>query len=131
MARGCLEPLSMKARHEQMTRSHYNAKNEYSAKHKDAKSNGDEYGKGTGDGGHVHWLPDCGDYNGQSKFTYKDFNTLKGGNKTDVCMRNQSLTRSLYSSKKPYGQIDTSKNISEGQYVFGDVSRMKWSSPCK
>lgn len=51
----CLEKRGMEERHTEITRSDYNIENQYSATHKDALSDGDAQGKGTGHGGHTHF----------------------------------------------------------------------------
>ena len=54
----CLEFTSMDARHIQEARSDYQRNNQYSATHPDALASSGN-GKGTGHGGHTHWLPNC------------------------------------------------------------------------
>ena len=118
--RTCLEKRSMDARHEQEVRSHYQRTNQYSGTHPDALATGDAQGKGTGHGGHSHWLPDC---NSQiNVFNYSNFDTALSsgaGNKADNEMRNESIVRSMYGPENPYGPeyVDTSMNVAEGQYV--------------
>ena len=120
MAQSCLEIVSMKARHEQIGRSDYNAENAYSAQHPDAIAGDDEQGKGTQSGGMRHWLPDCSSYNGTSQFRYDDFDTgTTAGNKTDRKSRQDTWGRSKYSAETPYSatMVDTAANVREGQVV--------------
>lgn len=130
--RSCLEKRSMDGsdnmpygRHQQEVRSDYQRTHQYSATSPDALSplhdNGEGIhgqGKGTGHGGHGHWLPDC---NGQlGVFNYSNFDTAiasGAGNEDDNEARNIALTRSLYNDANPYGAIDTSMNVAEGQFV--------------
>lgn len=117
--RSCLEIYSMDARHVMETRSDYSRVNEYSSTHPDALSTGDEQGKGTGHGGHGHWLPHCTSQIGV--FDYSNFDTAlssHAGNNMDNEARNVALTRSLYGPTKPYGDIDTTLNVLEGQFVL-------------
>lgn len=133
--RSCLEIYSMDARHEMEVRSDYQRVNQYSETHPDAlapdysngqgkihtTADGQTYtmGKGTGHGGHGHWLPHC---TGQiGVFDYSNFDTAissHAGNELDNSARNASLVRSLYNPTTPYGEIDTSMNVLEGQFVL-------------
>lgn len=117
--RSCLEIYSMDARHEMETRSDYNRLNQYSANHPDALATGDRQGKGTGHGGHGDWLPHCTSQIGM--FDYSNFDTALSsgaGNDLDNQARNEMLTRSLYSPNNPYGKVDTTLNVLEGQFVI-------------
>ena len=69
----CLEKRGMEERHEEITRSDYNIENQYGATHKDALSDGDAQGKGSGSGGHTHYLPDCNKPTGT--IDYSNFDT--------------------------------------------------------
>jgi len=88
--------------------------NEYSVNHKDALSDGDPQGKGTGSGGHSHFLPDH--TLGKTTINYSNFNTTQGGGSYDVDARQKQQVREMYSKKNPYdaNSIDMSANI--GQY---------------
>lgn len=117
--RSCLEIYSMDARHTMETRSDYTRENQYSETHKDAKSTGDRQGKGTGHGGHGHWLPHCTSQIGV--FDYSNFDTAiesKAGDDLDNEARNLALTRSLYDVYHPYQAPDTNLNVLEGQFVL-------------
>lgn len=131
--RSCLEIYSMDGsttmpygRHQQEIRSDYQRTNQYSETHPDALSPLHDggvgrkgQGKGTGHGGHSHWLPNC---QGQlGVFNYSNFDTAissGAGNEDDNNARNIALTRSLYNDTNPYGFIDTTLNRQEGQYFL-------------
>ena len=118
----CLESTSMDERHEETARNEYNSENEYSASHDNALNidNGnDSRGKGTGSSGHSHWLPDCSGEIGI--INYSNFDTdvsYNAGNDDDNDARTTALARSLYSNENEYGNVDTSANVQEGQYVM-------------
>ena len=115
----CLETRSIAERHVQETRQHYTRENRYSATHPDALATGDKHGKGTGHGGHSHWLPNCNAQIGV--FNYSNFDTAfesGAGNDADNLARNTAVTRSMYGPQKPYGHVDTTANLLEGQYVM-------------
>lgn len=137
--RSFLEIESMNARHVMETRSDYTRLNQYSETHPDALApdysggqgrvhttdDGQTYtaGKGTGHGGHSHWLPHCTSQ--INVFNYSNFDTAytsNAGNELDINARNTALTRSLYSAVNRYNEgpnaVDTSMNVLEGQYVI-------------
>ena len=120
----CLEKKGIEARHENIPRNDYNSTDEYSALHKDALSDGDPLGKGTGHGGHGHWLPDCS--KGQTMIDYSNFDTENGGGLYDIegrngkGGRNWSKNISLYNENDQYGpnSVDTTANQLEGQVII-------------
>jgi len=120
----CLEKKGIEARHETLIRNDYNSSDEYSAQHKDAISDGDPLGKGTGHGGHGHWLPDCS--KGQTMIDYSNFDTENGGGLYDIEGRNGKGGRnwlkniSLYNENDQYGpnSVDTTANQLDGQIVL-------------
>lgn len=120
----CLEKKGIEARHENILRNDYNSTDEYSALHKDALSDGDPLGKGTGHGGHGHWLPDCS--KGQTMIDYSNFDTENGGGLYDIegrsgkGGRNWSKNISLYNENDQYGpnSVDTTANQLEGQVII-------------
>jgi len=117
----CLEKRGIEERHNEIVRSDYTRENPYSETHPDALATGDRQGKGTGHGGHTHWLPDCNGPKGVFNYSNFDTNPASGmGNDLDNEARKQSMVRSLYSSDEPYTEkiVDTSKNVREGQYVI-------------
>ena len=121
----CLEKRGMEERHEEITRSDYNIEDQYGPTHKDAISDGDPQGKGTGHGGHTHFLPDC--TKPTTTINYSNFDSENGGGYYDIKGRNgisgreRALAISLYNKEIQYGPtlVDTSANVAEGQYYFG------------
>ena len=121
----CLEKRGMEERHEEITRSDYNIENQYGPTHPDAISDGDPQGKGTGHGGHTHFLPDC--TKPTTTINYSNFDSENGGGYYDIKGRNgisgreRALAISLYNKEIQYGPtlVDTSANVADGQYYFG------------
>lgn len=120
----CLEKRGMEERHAEIARSDYNIDDQYSATHKDALSDGDPQGKGTGHGGHTHWLPDC--TLPTSYINYSNFDTENGGGEYDIHGRNdvggreKALASSMYNKEMPYGLslINTQASVNDGQVVI-------------
>lgn len=107
----------MNERHVEMARSDYQRDNQYSAIHPDARASSGN-GKGTGHGGHTHWLPNCTGQIGIIRYTNFDTAITSGaGNDCDNVAREKALSRSLYNNTRAYGLVDTSRNVNEGQYV--------------
>ena len=121
----CLEKRGMEERHQEITRSDYNIEDQYGPTHKDAISDGDAQGKGTGHGGHTHFLPDC--TKPTSMINYSNFDSENGGGYYDIEGRNgisgrkRAMATSLYNKEIEYGPklVDTSANVADGQYYFG------------
>ncbi|MBO6254829.1 MAG: hypothetical protein J6O49_14480 [Bacteroidaceae bacterium] len=121
----CLEKRGMEERHQEITCSDYNIEDQYGPTHKDAISDGDPQGKGTGHGGHTHFLPDC--TKPTTTINYSNFDSENGGGYYDIEGRNgisgrkRALATSLYNKEIQYGPtlVDTSANVAEGQYYFG------------
>ena len=119
----CLEKRGMEERHQEITRSDYNSTNPYGATHKDALSDGDPQGKGSGHQGHTAYLPDC--TKPTTTIDYSNFDTVNGGGLYDIKGRNgisgreRAMASSLYNKETPYGLnlIDTIHNQEEGQYA--------------
>lgn len=119
----CLEKKGIDSRNETIVRNDYNISDVYSDTHKDAMSDGDALGKGTGHGGHVHSIPDC---NKPSAINYSNFDTENGGGIYDIEGRNGKggrnflKTISKYSSINEYGahMVDTSANLADGQIII-------------
>ena len=118
-----LEKQGIDSRNELSVRNDYNKSDEYSAIHKDALSNGDIRGKGTGHGGHTHTIPS------QEKpraIDYSTFNAGNAGNVYDIEGRNGIggrkflQTISKYNEEMEYGahMIDTSANTADGQIIL-------------
>ena len=121
----CLEKRGMEERHEEITRSDYNIENQYGPTHSDALSNGDPQGKGTGHGGHTHYLPDC--TKPTNMIIYSNFDTANGGGCYDIKGRNgisgreRAMAISIYNQENEYGAnlVDTTANVNDGQYFVG------------
>lgn len=117
----CLEIRGMEERHEEIARSDYNIEDQYGPTHKDALSDGDPQGKGTGHGGHTFFLPDCTKPVGQ--IDYRNFDTSNGGGEYDIHGRNgvggrlKAMATSIYNEQNQYGLslINTEANINDGQ----------------
>lgn len=120
----CLEKRGMEERHAEIAKSDYNINDQYNSTHKDALSDGDPQGKGTGHGGHTHWLPDC--TLPTSYVNYSNFDTENGGGEYDIHGRNdvggreKALASSMYNKEMPYGLslIDTQASVNDGQVVI-------------
>ena len=116
----CLEKTGIESRNETLVRNDYSKTDEYSDKHKNALSDGDVKGKGTGHGGHTHSVPDC---TKPSSIDYSNFDTEHGGGAYDiegrngVGGRNFLKTISVYNENFQYGEtlVDTSANVADGQ----------------
>lgn len=119
----CLEKRGIEERNTEIVRNDYQKEdNEYNSKHADALSDGDSRGKGTGHGGHTHWLPDCNGPIGM--INYSNFDTFNGGNSYDINGRNdvggrlKAMTFSKYNQDNQYSSIliSTELNKIDGQY---------------
>lgn len=126
--RTCLETRGYEERHNEITRSDYNIENQYGATHKDALSDGDAQGKGSGSGGHTHFLPNC--QLPTNQINYSNFDTSPdmqiGGKydidgRCDIPGRKVQMSRSIYSHLNMYGAnlVNTEANINDGQYYVG------------
>ena len=119
MAQSCLEIRSMDARHTQIVRSDYQAENRYGNVGANMVTIKDLTMKGRNDGGHTHWLPDChATVNTFLRFNFDTDPASNLGNLADQAARNASMVRSVYNALTPYGNVDTSANILEGQYYI-------------
>lgn len=118
----CLEKKAIEERHNEIVRSDYNIDNQYSSTHKDALSDGDAQGKGTGHGGHTAYLPDCN--KPSTTIDYSNFDTTNGGGlydiegRNDVGGRKRAIASSLYNSENQYSAnlVNTETNVRDGQY---------------
>ena len=108
-----LEKTGIEERKNETLKSDYNVENEYSLNHKNALATDDAKGKGTGHGGHTHWLPDTS--KASPTIDYSNFDTENGGNKTDVERRKQAMVSSLYNKDYQYGAhlIDSEQNLNQ------------------
>lgn len=117
-----LEKVGFEEREKEIVGNDYNKEDNYSSSHKDALSDGDSKGKGTGHGGHTHFLPD--QTKASTTIDYSNFDTENGGNIYDIEGRNniggrkRAMNSSLYNQKHQYGihLIDTEENKRNGQF---------------
>ena len=122
----CLEKVGIEKRHDTIVRNDYNIEDQYSQLHKDALSDGDPLGKGSGHGGHTHYVPDCN--KPSSMMDYSNFDTEAsniGGSydingRNGVGGRNFLKTISIYNEKNQYGPtlVDTTANVQDGQIII-------------
>jgi hypothetical protein len=123
-----LEKTSISKRQELLVKNDYDKNDAYSAKHEDALSHPESYdkplGKGTGNGGHTHSVP-----NGMlstTSYNYSNIDTNGGGGSYDIHGRNGQggrkflQTINLYGPENRYGAhlIDTSLNQIDGQITL-------------
>ena len=120
----CLEKKGIEARNTLIIRNDYTLNDEYSQMHPDALATGDPQGKGTGHGGHTHYIPDC---TRPSSIDYSNFDTeTNSGGQYDIEGRNGVGGRvfleniSLYNEDNSYCEmsIDTSANVAQGQVII-------------
>lgn len=123
-----LEAKGIEKRHEELVRSDYNKSDFYSESHEDALSNPEDenkvLGKGTGSGGHQHYIPDHS--KPSTLINYSNLDTSRGGGAYDIYGRNEQggrnrlMSYNLYNQDNAYGHnsVDTSSNIEDGQYVI-------------
>ena len=122
----CLEKVGIEKRHDTIIKNDYNIEDQYSQLHKDALSDGDPLGKGSGHGGHTHYVPDCN--KPSSMMDYSNFDTGSsniGGSydingRNGVGGRNFLKTISIYNEENQYGPnlIDTTANVQDGQIII-------------
>lgn len=122
----CLEKVGIEKRHDTIVKNDYNIEDQYSQLHKDALSDGDPLGKGSGHGGHTHYVPDCN--KPSSMMDYSNFDTESsniGGSydingRNGVGGRNFLKTISIYNEENQYGAnlIDTTANEQDGQIII-------------
>lgn len=121
----CLEVKGIERRQEELVRNDYTREEEYNATHPDAISDGDPQGKGSGYGGHTHYVPDC--TKPESLIDYSNFDTHStniGGSydingRNGVGGRNFLKAISVYNEEHQYGlnSVDTTMNVQDGQIV--------------
>ena len=122
----CLEKTGIEKRHEQIVRNDYNIQDEYSALHKDALSDGDPLGKGSGHGGHTHSIPDCNKTSNLMDYSNFDTSAQNVGGSYDINGRNGIggrnflKTISLYNEENQYGTnlVDSTANVQDGQIII-------------
>ena len=122
----CLEKTGLERRQEELVRNDYTRFDEYSQTHKDAISDGDPLGKGSGHGGHTHSIPNCDLPKGMMDYSNFDTQASNLGGLYDiegrngVGGRNFLKTISLYNEENSYGinSVDTTANVEDGQIVI-------------
>ena len=122
----CLEKVGIEKRHDTIVKNDYNIEDQYSQLHKDALSDSDPLGKGSGHGGHTHYVPDCN--KPSSMMDYSNFDTESsniGGSydingRNGIGGRNFLKTISIYNEENQYGPnlIDTTANEQDGQIII-------------
>lgn len=123
-----LEQEAIPHREELLLKNDYQAGNlEYNESNKDALSDGDPLGKGTGEAMGVASLPGATNDKGIS---YRNINTKRGGGQYDIegraevgkSGRVELMGMNLYSEQNAYGvdSVDTSANRAKGQYFIKD-----------
>ena len=128
----CLEKRGIEERNVEIVRSDYNINDQYSATHSDALSNGDVQGKGSGHGGHTHYLPDCNKATGT--IDYSNFDTSPSSNiggyydikgRNGIGGREYAMSVSMYNYENQYGAalVNTEQNVAQGQYQVGYSQR--------
>lgn len=128
----CLESHGIEERNQEIIRNDYNIEDQYSSVHKDALSDGDSQGKGSGHGGHTDWLPYCSDNDSRNMIDYKNFDTSEADGSTigDCYDRNgrngiggriATMNKMKYNQEYQYGAhlVNTEANQNEGQIVVG------------
>jgi len=129
----CLEKRGIEERNTEIVRSDYNINDQYSATHKDALSDGDVQGKGSGHGGHTHYLPDCNKPTGT--IDYSNFDTSPSSNiggcydikgRNGIGGREYAMSVSMYNDQTPYSAalVETDQNVAQGQYQVGYTQKI-------
>lgn len=122
----CLEKNGIERRQEELVRNDYNRTDDYNDRHPDALSTGDPQGKGSGNGGHTHSIPNCDLPKGMYNYSSIDTVSENIGGSYDINGRNGIGGRtflkniSLYNENNQYGinSVDTTLNIEDGQIVI-------------
>lgn len=122
----CLEKNAIEKRQEELVRNDYSKVDEYNSNHPDALSNGDPMGKGSGNGGHLHSVPNCNLPKTMYDYSSIDTRSPNIGGQYDIEGRNGIGGRifvqniNLYNEENEYGinSVDTTLNIQDGQIVI-------------
>jgi len=122
----CLEKNAIERRQEELVRNDYSKVDEYNSNHSDALSNGDPLGKGSGNGGHLHSVPNCNLPKTMYDYSSIDTRTPNIGGQYDIEGRNGIGGRifvqniNIYNQEFEYGMnsVDTELNIQDGQIVI-------------
>lgn len=123
-----LEQEAIQHREELLIRNDYQEDvNEYNEQSKDALSDGDPLGKGTGEAMGVAPVPG---YLKDKGISYRNINTKNGGGQYDIkgrpevgkSGREELMIMNLYNEGNSYGpdSVDTSVNRAKGQYFVKD-----------
>ena len=112
-----LEQEAIEKREDLLLMNDYQSNDEYNEDHKNAKSDGDIKGKGTGVAPFAYLLPDR---NAPKTIGKTTVNTSSGGSGLDIQQRETLLNINLYSPINSYGpdSVDTSIIVGKGQYTF-------------
>ena len=121
----CLEKNAISKRQEELVRNDYSKADEYSEIHPDALSTGDPLGKGSGNGGHLHSIPNCDLPKGMMDYSSIDTRSENIGGSYDINGRNGVggrnflKTISLYNEENEYGvnYVATTLNVLDGQII--------------
>ena len=124
----CLEKVGIEKRHDTIIRNDYNIEDQYSQIHKDALSDGDPLGKGSGHGGHTHYVPDCNKPSTLMDYSNFDTEAKNIGGSYDINGRNGVGGRnflkniSVYNEENQYGPnlVDTTANVQDGQIIINN-----------
>ena len=123
-----LENIAINKRDEHVVRNDYDGEDKYSSTHENALSHPEStnkpWGKGTGNGGHTHTLPNP--LASTTSYNYSNMDTSGGGGSYDIHGKDGKggrkflQTINLYSSENRYGAhlIDTSLNRIDGQIII-------------
>lgn len=122
----CLEVKGIERRQEELVRNDYTRNEEYNETHPDAISDGDPLGKGSGFGGHTHYIPDCTKPSTMIDYSNFDTHSENLGGSYDINGRNNNGGRnflkaiSVYNEENQYGvnSVDTTLNVQDGQIVI-------------
>lgn len=129
----CLEITGITERNNEIIRNDYTRTNQYSETHSDALSNGDPQGKGSGNGGHGHYLPNRSLPKTMMNYSNLDTHSENIGGSYDIGADGTSYngrnggrtflkTISLYNAENAYNSgnniIDTTENVNDGQVVI-------------
>ena len=102
--RSCLEKLGEKERISELQGNEYISIDQYNVKHKNALSDGDSQGKGTGSNGHLSWKPEPINVRSKNVIDYSNFNTFYGGNCIDEKERLEETSSNLYNDRIEYSK---------------------------
>ena len=130
----CLEVTALDERRVELNRNDYLQTDQYSSSHRDAISDGDVQGKGSGYGGHLHSIPDCS--RGRLGVDLRNFDTRNfdhiggaydiygrtpNGQISDGSMNGRMFLMNInkFDENTEYNAnyVDTTENVLDGQIV--------------